>query len=80
MNAKGQLSIQIFIATIVLFFMMYMFMQIYDPVTELLYPSLENQEHGATMILMLSLVPLILIFQIVIYPWMESKWNREGRG
>lgn len=80
MEKTGQISIDIIIMMFMLGLMFYIFLLIWEPVViDLLFPALGNFAFGTPMRILFELIPLIIGFLILSFPFMAMRQRQYAR-
>lgn len=70
MNQTGQISIDMIMMMFMLGLMFYIFLLLWEPIViDLLFPYLDNFTYGSVMKVLFQLIPFILAFMILAYPF-----------
>jgi len=74
---KGSFDLSILWGTITLTLFFYVWIKVWLPISDLLWPALESVENGTTIALLFKLMPLLLAFMIFVWPYLQAKWKQQ---
>jgi len=80
LKQKGQLNAETLLAVPIMLLMFYISLEILSVVnTSVLFPLLDsgNVANGATIKLLVQLIPLILIMLVIVGVWMSAKYRSQ---